>query len=126
MTSLASYSAPSGLPLNSLGARRRWTVTRHAVIATSPAPDRVPLPGPRREPCDGAVRPWAVDPVPCPARRRARQRTPAAPTSARDASGTVDGQRTYQLIRQSGAIDQAVVEIEFLAAGLEAYCFTFG
>ena len=35
-------------------------------------------------------------------------------------------QRTYQLIRQSGPIAERLFEIEFLDAGVEAYCFTFG
>ena len=35
-------------------------------------------------------------------------------------------QRTYQLIRQPGPIEDRVFEIEFLHAGVEAYCFTFG
>ena len=43
-----------------------------------------------------------------------------------DGRGTVDAQRTYQLIRQSGQIDDRRFEIEFLDAGVEAYCFTFG
>ena len=40
--------------------------------------------------------------------------------------GTVTDQRTYQLIRQTGEIADRRFEIEFLDAGLEAYCFTFG
>jgi thiol-disulfide isomerase/thioredoxin len=43
-----------------------------------------------------------------------------------DGGGVLDEQRTYQLIRQRGPIDERVFEIEFLAAGAEAYCFTFG
>ena len=43
-----------------------------------------------------------------------------------DGSGIVDAQRTYQLIRQPGAIAERRFEIEFLEAGVEAYCFTFG
>ena len=43
-----------------------------------------------------------------------------------DGSGIVDAQRTYQLIRQPGAIAERRFEIEFLDAGVEAYCFTFG
>lgn len=43
-----------------------------------------------------------------------------------DGGGTVSDQRTYQLIRQPGAIADRVFEIEFLDAGAEAYCFTFG
>jgi hypothetical protein len=40
--------------------------------------------------------------------------------------GTVSDQRTYQLIRQPGAIADRLFEVEFLDAGAEAYCFTFG
>jgi thiol-disulfide isomerase/thioredoxin len=43
-----------------------------------------------------------------------------------DGSGMVSDQRTYQLIRQSGAMADLLFEVEFLDAGLEAYCFTFG
>ena len=43
-----------------------------------------------------------------------------------DGSGIVDTQRTYQLVRQPGAIAERRFEIEFLEAGVEAYCFTFG
>jgi hypothetical protein len=45
---------------------------------------------------------------------------------APDGSGTVDAQRTYQLIRQAGPIRERRFEIEFLDASAEAYCFTFG
>ena len=40
--------------------------------------------------------------------------------------GSVTDQRTYQLIRQPGLIADRRFEIEFLDAGVEAYCFTFG
>jgi thiol-disulfide isomerase/thioredoxin len=43
-----------------------------------------------------------------------------------DGTGTVSEQRTYQLIRQQGRIDDHTFEIEFLGAGVEVYCFTFG
>jgi thiol-disulfide isomerase/thioredoxin len=41
-------------------------------------------------------------------------------------NGTVADQRLYQLIRQTGPIGERRFEIEFLEAGVEAYCFTFG
>jgi thiol-disulfide isomerase/thioredoxin len=41
-------------------------------------------------------------------------------------AGVVRDQRTYQLIRQSGPIEDRLFEVEFLDAGVEAYCFTFG
>ncbi len=40
--------------------------------------------------------------------------------------GTADDQRLYQLIRQPASIQDRTFEIEFLDAGAEAYCFTFG
>jgi thiol-disulfide isomerase/thioredoxin len=43
-----------------------------------------------------------------------------------DGRGMVTDQRTYQLIRQPGRIDDRRFEIEFLDRGVEAYCFTFG
>lgn len=43
-----------------------------------------------------------------------------------DGTGTVNDQRTYQLIRQRRVVTDRTAEIEFLAAGAEAYCFTFG
>jgi len=41
-------------------------------------------------------------------------------------AGTIDHQRLYQLIRQSGAIGEHVFSIEFLDPGVQAYSFTFG
>jgi hypothetical protein len=41
-------------------------------------------------------------------------------------NGSLADQRLYQLIRQPGRIGEHLVEIEFLGAGAEAYCFTFG
>ena len=40
--------------------------------------------------------------------------------------GTVSEPRIYQLVRQRGRIGQALLEIEFLAPGVEAYSFSFG
>jgi thiol-disulfide isomerase/thioredoxin len=40
--------------------------------------------------------------------------------------GSLAEQRLYQLIRQPGGIGERRFEIEFLDAGAEAYCFTFG
>ena len=43
-----------------------------------------------------------------------------------DGRGLLTDPNTYQLIRQSGEIDDGIFEIEFLEAGVEGYCFTFG
>jgi cytochrome c biogenesis protein CcdA/thiol-disulfide isomerase/thioredoxin len=41
-------------------------------------------------------------------------------------SGTVTGQRLYQLVRQKGAVRDRTFTIEFLDPGVEAFSFTFG
>jgi cytochrome c biogenesis protein CcdA/thiol-disulfide isomerase/thioredoxin len=41
-------------------------------------------------------------------------------------SGTVQGHRLYQLIRQKGSVEDRTFEIEFLDPGVEAFAFTFG
>jgi thiol-disulfide isomerase/thioredoxin len=43
-----------------------------------------------------------------------------------DGTGSVTEQRTYQLIRQPAPIGERTFEIEFLEAGVDVYCFTFG
>lgn len=55
-------------------------------------------------------------------------RQPARGGSDVDAQGQgiVNEQRTYQLIRQQSSIVDRHFEIEFLDAGVEAFCFTFG
>lgn len=45
---------------------------------------------------------------------------------AADGSGTVTGEKLYQLIRQSGDIADRTFAIEFLDPGVKAYAFTFG
>ncbi|SOE92870.1 Cytochrome c biogenesis protein CcdA [Burkholderia sp. D7] len=43
-----------------------------------------------------------------------------------DGTGTVTGQRLYQLVRQPGDVKDHTFTIEFLDPGVEAYAFTFG
>jgi hypothetical protein len=45
---------------------------------------------------------------------------------AADGTGTVTGQRLYQLVRQRGDIADRTFSIEFLDPGVQAYAFTFG
>ncbi|MBW1249198.1 cytochrome c biogenesis protein DipZ [Pseudomonas tolaasii] len=45
---------------------------------------------------------------------------------APDGSGTVTEQRLYQLVRQSGAVQDRTFSIEFLDPNVSAYAFTFG
>ena len=67
------------------------------------------------------------DPLPGLARWPARRRThSASDVGIRRVRVSFRDQRTYQLIRQSGPIRDRLFEVEFLDAGIEAYCFTFG
>ena len=43
-----------------------------------------------------------------------------------DGSGTVTGERLYQLVRQKGPVRDRTFRIEFLDPGVEAFAFTFG
>jgi len=41
-------------------------------------------------------------------------------------NGVVQGYRLYQLIRQTGKVEDRTFEIQFLDPGVQAYAFTFG
>jgi len=43
-----------------------------------------------------------------------------------DGTGTIAGQRLYQLVRQKGVIEDRTFTIEFLDPGVDAFSFTFG
>ncbi len=121
-----TYRAAAALPLNAWDLTGTWTVARHAGILDEPggriafqfhARDVNLVMGPATR---GASVPFRVF-------LDGRPATEAVGTDVTpDGSGTVDAQRTYQLIRQPGAIAERRFEIEFLEAGVEAYCFTFG
>ena len=122
----ASYNPPGFLPLNAWGLTGAWTVAAHASVSHEPgarvafrfhARDVNLVMGPLEK---GASIPFRVFLDGQPA-------TGAAGTDLDDgARGTLDRQRTYQLVRQTGAIGERTIEIEFEAPGAEAYCFTFG
>jgi thiol-disulfide isomerase/thioredoxin len=121
-----AYTAPARLPLNYWGLTGTWTVASHAAVLNEPggriafqfhARDVNLVMGPVSR---GASVPFRVY-------LDGRLATEAHGTDvAADGSGTLGDQRTYQLIRRSGPIAQSRFEIEFLDAGVEAYCFTFG
>jgi thiol-disulfide isomerase/thioredoxin len=120
------FAVPAQLPLNSWALSGNWTVAAHAAtsnqaggriafqfhardvnLVMGPASPRTPVPF--RVFLDGHVADDAHG-------------TDVQP----DGNGIVGEQRTYQLIRQSGPIADRRFEIEFLDAGVDAYCFTFG
>ncbi len=120
------YSAPARLPLNHWALSGGWTVAGHAAVLDEPggrvafqfhARDVNLVMGPVSR---GASIPFRVFLDGQPAIEAAGTDLNA------DGSGTLAAQRTYQLVRQSGDITERRVEIEFLDAGVEVYCFTFG
>jgi hypothetical protein len=121
-----AYTAPGQLALNSWGLAGTWTVASHAAVLNESggriafqfhARDLNLVMGPASK---GASIPFRVfldgQPV----------GDAHGSDVASDGSGTVRDQNTYQLIRQPGPISDRRFEIEFLDAGVEAYCFTFG
>jgi thiol-disulfide isomerase/thioredoxin len=121
-----AYAAPGRLPLNTWALDGTWTVAGHAALLTEAggriafqfhARDLNLVMGPASP--GGSIRfRVLVD---------GQVVTESGGTDVGpDGSGTVDRQRTYQLVRQPGSIDDRRCEIEFLDAGVEAYCFTFG
>ena len=127
----AQFDSPheySGAPLglNEWALTGNWTVARHAGIANAAgariafrfhARDVNLVMGPT--PKDGSI----------PFRVSLDGRLPTGANGAdadANGEGLLNEQRTYQLIRQPGPVQERTFEIEFGAAGAEAYCFTFG
>jgi thiol-disulfide isomerase/thioredoxin len=120
------YTLPELLRLNEWGLSGSWTVAGHAAVLIEPggriafqfhARDLNLVMGPSSH---GASIPFQVF-------LDAKLATDAHGTDVGpDGSGVVSEQRTYQLIRQPGAIGDHRFEVEFSDAGVEAYCFTFG
>jgi thiol-disulfide isomerase/thioredoxin len=120
------YAARARLPLNYWDLSGEWTVARHAAVLNErggrvafqfhardlnlvmgPASRGAPIPF--RVFLDGQLADGAI-----------------GSDVESDGHGVVKEQRTYQVIRQTGPIADRRFEIEFLEAGVEAYCFTFG
>jgi hypothetical protein len=120
------YTLPGRLRLNQWGLSGKWIVAGHAAVLNEPggriafqfhARDLNLVMGPTS---DGASIPFRVF-------LDGRLATDARGSDVGlDGGGIVGDQRTYQLIRQPGAIADRRLEVEFLDAGVESYCFTFG
>ncbi|MDN8643884.1 cytochrome c biogenesis protein DipZ [Stenotrophomonas indicatrix] len=121
------YTLPSTLALNQWGLSGQWRVNDEAAQLQQ-AGGRIAFqfhardlhlvlaPGEDGKPVRFRV---LLDGKPLPA-------ADAGADVAADGTGTVNGHRLYQLIRQRGAIGPHRFEIEFLDAGVQAYAFTFG
>jgi hypothetical protein len=121
-----TYAAPARLRLNHWGLIGNWTVRSDASALNGPS-GRIAYQFHARD----------VNLVMGPARKGVTVRfrvlldgESAGPAHGADVDadghGTVVQQRMYQLIRQQGPIRDRLFEIEFLDAGAEAFCFTFG
>lgn len=120
------YTAASRLPLNFWDLTGNWTVSRHAASANSPG-NRIAFQFQARDlnlvmgsrAADTAI-PFVVT----------LDGGPLGDANGTDVDingrGVVGDHNTYQLIRQHEQIEERRFEIEFLEAGAEAYCFTFG
>ncbi len=120
------YAAAPRLPLNSWDLSGTWTVTQHAALLNEPG-GRVAFQFHARDvnlvmgPAPGG------GPIPFRVYLDGEAAEGDAGTDvAADGHGTVTDQRCYQLIRQRGPVAERRFEIEFLDAGVEGYCFTFG
>jgi len=121
-----AYSTPARLRLNQWALSGDWTVTQGAAALNMPngriayrfhARDVNLIMGP------------AARGVPVRFRVLIDGQPPAAAHGVdadEQGNGTVAEQRMYQLIRRPKPIDDRQFEIEFLDAGVEAFCFTFG
>jgi hypothetical protein len=120
------YAAAPQLPLNYWDLSGTWTVAQHAALLNEPG-GRVAFEFHARDlnlvmgPAPG------TKPIPFRAFLDGQTADATAGTDvATNGHGTVTDQRCYQLIRQPGPIAERRFEIEFLDAGVETYCFTFG
>jgi hypothetical protein len=122
----ATYSIPAALRLNEWGVGGNWTLTRLAALSNDSAArvafrfhardlNLVMRPDPRGSSINYRV---TLD-------GRPLDGTGGADVD-RTGNGVLREERTYQLVRQTGRIDERTFEIEFEGAGAEVYCFTFG
>jgi thiol-disulfide isomerase/thioredoxin len=120
------YTAPARLRLNRWGLTGSWTVRSDASALNEPN-GRIAFQFHARD----------LNLVMGPARKGATVRfrvlldgQSAGPAHGADVdpdgTGTVERQRMYQLVRQTRPIRDRRFEIEFLEAGAEGFCFTFG
>jgi thiol-disulfide isomerase/thioredoxin len=120
------YAAAPRLPLNDWDLSGNWTVGRHAAVMNEPD-GRVAFQFHARDVnlVMGPVSKGASIPFRVYLDGQVADRAPGTDVEP-DGRGIVTDQRTYQLIRQPGSIAERRFEIEFLDAGVEVYCFTFG
>lgn len=120
------YGGDARLALNEWNLTGRWTQTRDAAVLNA-AGGRIAFSFHARD--VNLVMGPAPGSAPVPFRVLLDGRPPGdAHGTDVDAEGRglLDEQNTYQLLRQRERVETRVFELEFEAAGAEAYCFTFG
>ena len=120
------YPAPDRLGLNQWSPIGNWTYKEKASSSNAPN-GRIAFRFHARDVnvVMGPATPGA--PVPFRVLLDGEPATDAHGTDTDDqANGTLDQQRLYQLVRQTRPIAERTFEIEFLQAGAEVYCLTFG
>jgi len=120
------YTPPAALPLNSWGLSGNWTVGGDAAVLNEDG-GRIAFHFHARD--LNLVMGRSSHEVSIPFRvfldghpAKDERGSDVDPNGA----GVVGDDRTYQLIRQPGPVADRIFEVEFLAPGIEAYCFTFG
>lgn len=122
----AAYALPQRLALNDWGIGGQWNVHAEAALA-SDSHARLAYRFHARD--LHLVLAPADDGKPVRIRITVDGKPPGASHGADidgDGNGVVTAARLYQLVRQSGPVDDRTFEIEFLDAGARAYAFTFG
>ena len=121
-----AYGREPHLPLNNWDLAGTWTVAKHAAILNEPR-GRIAFQFHARD--VNLVMGPLVAGTAIPFRDILDGQAVGAAhgTDVDDESGgTIRDQTTYQLVRAPGPVTDRLFEIEFLEAGVEAYCFTFG
>ncbi|SAL24203.1 cytochrome c biogenesis protein transmembrane region [Caballeronia arvi] len=123
---IEDYSLPTQLPLNDWALAGKWNVGGEAAVAAG-AQSRIAYRFHARD-LHLVLGPLA-DGKPVRFRVTIDGAAPGASHGAdvaADGSGVVTSARLYQLVRQSGAVEDRTFEIEFLDPGAQAFSFTFG
>jgi thiol-disulfide isomerase/thioredoxin len=119
------YAGPARLPLNQWDLSGSWTVAQHVAVSNEPG-GRIAFQFHARD-LNLVMGPASRGAIPFRVFLDGQVANGAHGSDVEpDGRGIVREQRTYQLIRQPGRIADRLFEIEFLEAGVEAYCFTFG
>jgi cytochrome c biogenesis protein CcdA/thiol-disulfide isomerase/thioredoxin len=121
-----TYTSPASIPLNNWGLEGPWQIGAEEARLTG-APGKIVFRFHARD--LHLVLGPAADAKPLRFRVTIDGAAPGASHGtdvAADGTGTIDGVRLYQLVRQAGPIRDRTFTIEFLDPGASAYVFTFG